>query len=75
MVPADVTPWLEAKEFITHTRSDASNSRPKLFNRIHYVRDNLLGNAVTLDPDTALVERSANAEAPADEPQAQGSLW
>jgi len=36
--------WLESKLFRTHTRSDASNSRPKVKARIEYVRDKLLGN-------------------------------
>ena len=80
LVPADVTQWLESQEFIKHTRSDASNSRPKLINRIHFVRDSLLGQAVLEDPDTALVEASANADAPPDieellEEQAQGQLF
>lgn len=35
--------WLNSKEFIKHTRSDASNSRPKVKARIEYVRDKLLG--------------------------------
>lgn len=35
--------WLDSKEFIKHTRSDASNSRPKVRARIEFVRDNLLG--------------------------------
>ena len=65
--PATVDSWLDSPEFIKHTRSDASNSRPKLINRIHYVRDNLLNRPLQEDPDTALVESSANADAPADE--------
>ena len=67
--PQDVQPWLESKAFHTHTRSDASNSRPKLFNRIHFVRDNLLGKPPMIDPDTNLVEHSANADAPEDPEQ------
>lgn len=35
--------WLESDEFKNHTRSDASNSRPKIKARIEYVRDRLLG--------------------------------
>lgn len=78
--PADVTPWLDSPEFIKHTRSDASNSRPKLINRIHYVRDNLLGQPMQEDPETELVEASANADAPPDiedllEQQAQGQFF
>lgn len=34
--------WIESEEFKFHTRSDASNSRPKVINRIHFVRDKLL---------------------------------
>ena len=74
LVPADIDQWLDSKEFIKHTRSDASNSRPKLVNRIHYVRDNLLGKTFEEDPDTALVERSANADSPPDSPEEEGSL-
>ena len=70
----------ESPEFIKHTRSDASNSRPKLINRTHFVRDNLLNQPMQEDPDTELVEASANADAPPDieelmEQQAQGSLF
>ena len=71
--PGPVSAWLDSKAFIQHTRSDASNSKPKLRNRIHYVRDHLLGHAVQLDPDTELFENSANADAPEnDEPGQQG---
>lgn len=63
----NITNWLDSKEFIQHTRSDASNSRPKLINRIHYVRDHLLGIKYSPDQETAAVEASANAEAPPDE--------
>jgi len=35
--------WLESKDFRVLTRSDASNSRPKVINRIGYVRDKLVG--------------------------------
>lgn len=34
--------WIESAEFKIHTRSDASNSRPKVINRINFVRDKLL---------------------------------
>ncbi|MDI9334648.1 MAG: DUF262 domain-containing protein [Cytophagales bacterium] len=47
LVPADTNSWLNSKEFITLTRSDSSNSRPKVANRIHFVRDNLLGKEVS----------------------------
>jgi AcrR family transcriptional regulator len=42
LVPANMA-WLSSEEFQKLTRSDASNSRPKVINRIHFVRDNLLG--------------------------------
>lgn len=74
LAPDDVGQWLDSKEFIKHTRSDASNSRPKLVNRIHYVRDNLLGKAFEEDPDTAEVDASANADSPPDLPEEEGSL-
>jgi hypothetical protein len=35
--------WLDSDEFKELTTSDASNSRPKVVNRIEYVRDKLLG--------------------------------
>lgn len=41
--------WLFSKEFGMLTRSDASNSRPKVRNRLHFVRDNLLAREVELD--------------------------
>lgn len=67
--PGDINQWLDSSEFIKHTRSDASNSRPKLVNRIHYVRDNLLCKAFEEDPNTAEVETSANADSPPDLPE------
>ncbi|MDZ4284015.1 MAG: DUF262 domain-containing protein [Hydrogenophaga sp.] len=73
LVPGDVGQWLDSSEFIKHTRSDASNSRPKLVNRIHYVRDNLLGKAFVEDPDTAAVEASANADSPPDQAEEEES--
>ncbi|MCS4510802.1 DUF262 domain-containing protein [Xylophilus ampelinus] len=73
LIPGDVSQWLDSNEFIKHTRSDASNSRPKLVNRIHYVRDNLLGKAFVEDPGTAEVEASANADSPPDLPEDEAS--
>lgn len=67
LIPGDVNVWIDDDEFSDHTRSDASNSRPKLINRIHFVRDHLLGKAVQYDAGTAEVEASANADAPEDE--------
>lgn len=69
LVPGDISQWLDSTTFIKHTRSDASNSRPKLVNRIHYVRDNLLGHPFVEDPNTAEVEASANADSPPDSPE------
>jgi len=43
LVPPHPTAWLDSPEFIKLTRSDSSNSRPKVRNRIHFVRDQLLG--------------------------------
>jgi hypothetical protein len=42
LVPPEID-WLDSKEFKGHTRSDASNSRPKVKARIEFVRDKLLG--------------------------------
>lgn len=41
--------WLYSKEFGYLTRSDASNSRVKVRNRIHFVRDNLLERDIELE--------------------------
>ena len=41
-IPNDLS-WMESDEFMKHTRSDASNSKPKVKARIEYVRDKLLG--------------------------------
>lgn len=38
--------WLESDMFRYLTRSDASNSRPRVTNRIHFVRDSLLGRKI-----------------------------
>jgi hypothetical protein len=40
--PGSMT-WLDSPVFKEHTTSDASNSKPKVKNRIEYVRDQLLG--------------------------------
>lgn len=74
LVPGDISQWLDSDTFIKHTRSDASNSRPKLVNRIHYVRDNLVGNAFVEDPGTAEVEASANADSPPDPSEPEEDL-
>lgn len=66
LVPINLTAWLESDEFMRHTRSDASNSRPKVVNRIQFVRDNLIGRPVQYDGDTAMFEASANLDAPPD---------
>lgn len=46
LVPENVSDWLNSNAFKLHTRSDASNSRPKVINRINFVRDKLLGRNV-----------------------------
>lgn len=66
LVPGNVTTWLESEEFMRHTRSDASNSKPKVVNRIHFVRDHLLNCVVQYHPNTKQVEESANADAPTE---------
>lgn len=43
LAPTDVEVWLKSERFIFHTRSDASNSKPKVKARIEYVRNMLLG--------------------------------
>ncbi|MDW1794105.1 MULTISPECIES: DUF262 domain-containing protein [Vibrio] len=43
--------WLFSKEFGHFTRSDASNSRTKVINRIHFVRDNLLEQEIEYEGD------------------------
>lgn len=43
LIPHDVSLWLESEEFAVHTRSDASNSRPKVKGRIEFVKNKLLG--------------------------------
>lgn len=55
LVPKKIEDWINSPEFITHTRSDASNSRPKVRGRIEYVRDKLLGKKpkpVTTDEES-----------------------
>jgi hypothetical protein len=42
LVPPEID-WLDSKEFKVHTRTHASNSRPKVKARIEFVRDKLLG--------------------------------
>ena len=41
LVPQNLS-WMDSDAFKTHTRSDASNSKPKIKGRIEYVRDNLM---------------------------------
>ena len=45
LAPVNVD-WINDPAFLTLMRSDASNSRPKVINRIHFVRDSLLGRDV-----------------------------
>lgn len=46
LVPQSTDIWIHSPEFTHLTRSDASNNPNKLVNRIHFVRDNLLGRDV-----------------------------
>jgi hypothetical protein len=48
LAPADPASWLDSNEFKKHTRSDATNSKPKLLDRLYYVRDMLLNR----EPET-----------------------
>lgn len=67
--PRAVEQWIDSGEFQKLTRSDASNSRPRVINRIHFVRDMLLGRDVQYHPDTKRIELSANADAPESDEQ------
>lgn len=42
LVPKDVHKWLNSKEFLEHTSSDAANNKAKVLGRIEFVRDKLL---------------------------------
>ncbi|WGL99172.1 DUF262 domain-containing protein [Arsenophonus sp. aPb] len=54
LIPVNIESWINSETFIKHTRSDASNSRPKVKARIEYVRDMLLDmpNASVQDDDS-----------------------
>lgn len=41
--PRSIGDWINSQEFAFHTRSEASNSGPRLRSRVEYVRDRLLG--------------------------------
>ncbi len=43
LIPQNVEDWIYSNEFQLLIASDASNSKPKVVSRLHYVRDNLLG--------------------------------
>ena len=43
LVPSDTSVWINSPRFKKHTRSDATNSKPKLLERLWFVRDNLIG--------------------------------
>ena len=47
LVPASMC-WLASDEFKVLTRSDASNSRPKVINRIHFVRITCLAERLSM---------------------------
>ena len=63
LVPDNVMTWLESADFKRHTRSDASNSRPKLVNRIHFVRDSLLGRPIEYIKGGLQMDADSNEEA------------
>jgi hypothetical protein len=44
LIPSPTEEWLKSETFLTHIRSDASNSKRKVKERIEFVRDQLLGN-------------------------------
>lgn len=46
LVTGSVKAWLESAEFRILTTTHASNSGPRLRDRVHFVRDNLLGGKV-----------------------------
>lgn len=50
LVPENIDEWINSEEFITHTRSDASNSKPKVKARIEYVKNKLLGKDAAGEP-------------------------
>ena len=45
LVPSNPRKWLDSDKFRYHTTTHASNSRPRLRDRIEFVRDHLLGEA------------------------------
>lgn len=63
LVPGNVSAWLESADFKRHTRSDASNSRPKLVNRIHFVRDSLLSRPIEYIEGGLQMDDDSNEEA------------
>jgi hypothetical protein len=67
--------WLNSDEFAVHTKSDASNSRPKLINRIHFVRDNLLNREVEYEGEFFMTSNVRSIRSKNVEPNTkQGSL-
>lgn len=67
LVPPAVAGWLASKEFKEHTTTDGANSRPKILERIWFVRDNLLGR----EPETY----SRQKEVASNSVDADGSDW
>ncbi|MFZ6711609.1 DUF262 domain-containing protein [Undibacterium sp. TC9W] len=43
LIPQDTSVWINSPQFKKHTRSDATNSKPKLLERLWFVRDSLIG--------------------------------
>ena len=57
LVPGNIYDWINSQEFSLLTRSDASNNQGKLINRIHFVRDNLIGREVEYKGDPEKIFR------------------
>lgn len=49
LTPDDTTWAYTDEDFLTMIRSDASNSKPKIINRIEFVKNKLLGREISLD--------------------------
>lgn len=62
LVPQNIDEWINSKEFITHTRSDASNSKPKVKARIEYVKNKLLGRDVADEEDDVNEDEDEDVE-------------
>ncbi|WP_338506633.1 DUF262 domain-containing protein [Erwinia aphidicola] len=63
LVPQNIEEWISSKEFTMHTRSDASNSKPKVKARIEYVKNKFLGRDAVIEID---LEDEVDSEDSAD---------